>query len=96
MVKRYDLAAHLCDGESGICLADMEHADDGDYVAHTDYAALKAENAKLRERIEQAPHGRECAAMLVDIETETDENGSAKAFHVKNCGHPCNCWKSAP
>jgi len=30
------------------------------WIAAADYAALEAENAKLRERIEQAPHGKLC------------------------------------
>lgn len=70
----------------------------GNYVHLTDYAALEAENARLRERIEQAPHEFTCARFRCG-RCNVSTMQHSKLIH--RLGHefqeqPCNCWKSAP
>ena len=48
-VKRYDPINS--DGTCGMC---VEDADYGAYVEYSDYAALAAENARLRAELEQS------------------------------------------
>jgi mannitol/fructose-specific phosphotransferase system IIA component (Ntr-type) len=61
-IKRF-LLGNDCDGDSGRCLADMVHDEEGDYVLYADHAA---EVERLQER--DAEWGRKASAWIASPE----------------------------